>query len=241
MEPGDETGTTPVAIPAPRSRPYHRNMPLAAGSRDRSTAPGRTDAPTKSERTRERIVDATAKVLNARGYSGTRLSDIADIAEVQAPAIYYYFSSREELVEEAVSVGLERTIFLMRETLDAVPPTATPLERIRAAVAAHLNTLLTHSDHAAAAMRTLQQLPQDIRDRQLAAHRSYLEVWRGLLEDARAAGEMDPALDLRAALMIVLGALNWTVEWWDPGEGSLEPVITTAQTLIESGLANPAR
>jgi TetR/AcrR family transcriptional regulator, cholesterol catabolism regulator len=213
-------------------------MPAATGTRGRTGGSG-SESPSKSERTRERIVDATAKVLNARGYSGTRLSDIADLAEVQAPAIYYYFSSREELVEEAVSVGLQRTMSLLREALDAVPTTATPLQRIRAAVAAHLNTLLTHSDHAAAAMRTVQQLPHDIRERQLAAHRAYLDVWRGLLDDARAAGEMDPALDVRAALMIVIGALNWTVEWWDPAEGSLDRVIATAQALIESGLAAP--
>jgi AcrR family transcriptional regulator len=193
--------------------------------------------PSKSERTRERIVDATARVLNDRGYAGTRLSDIAALAEVQAPAIYYYFSSREELVEEAVSVGLARTILLMREALDEVPATAPPLLRIRVAVAAHLNTLLTHSDHASAAIRTVPQLPPDIRDRQLAAQRAYVDVWRGLFEDARAAGVVDPDLDLRAALMIVMGALNWTAEWWDPEQGSLDRVIETAQQLVENGLA----
>jgi AcrR family transcriptional regulator len=215
-------------------------MPPARSSPSRDEAGVRGGAPSKSERTRERIVDATARVLNSRGYAGTRLSDIAAIAEVQAPAIYYYFSSREELVEEAVSVGLGRTMTLMRDALDAVPDTATPMQRIRAAVAAHLNTLLTHSDHAAAAMRTVAQLPPDIRDRQLAAHRAYLDIWRGLLEDARTAGEMNPALDPRAALMVVMGALNWTAEWWDPDQGPLDHVITTAQTVVENGLSGPA-
>jgi TetR/AcrR family transcriptional regulator, cholesterol catabolism regulator len=240
MPADEEITATRVGVPAPRDPTYHRRMPPATTSRDRDGASPRGGASSKSERTRERIVDATARVLNERGYAGTRLSDIAAIAEVQAPAIYYYFGSREELVEEAVSVGLQRTMTLMREALDEVPADATPLHRIRVAVAAHLNTLLTHSDHAAAAMRTVPQLPQDIRDRQFSAHRSYLDVWRGLLEDARAAGEMDPGLDLRAALMVVLGALNWTVEWWDPEQGSLDRVIATAQTLIENGLSAPA-
>ncbi|MCD2194588.1 TetR/AcrR family transcriptional regulator [Actinomycetospora endophytica] len=215
-------------------------MPPATSSRGKDPASTRGGASSKSERTRERIVDATARVLNSRGYAGTRLSDIAAIAEVQAPAIYYYFSSREELVEEAVSVGLQRTMLLMREALDEVPESATPLQRIRVAVAAHLNTLLTHSEHSAAAVRTVAQLPQEMRDRQLTAHRAYIDVWRGLLEDARAAGEIDPDLDLRAALMIVLGALTWTVEWWDPDQGSLDRVIATAQSLIENGLSATA-
>jgi TetR/AcrR family transcriptional regulator, cholesterol catabolism regulator len=193
----------------------------------------------KSERTRERILDATAEVLQSRGFAGTRLSDIAGLAEVQAPAIYYYFSSRELLIEEAVSLGLARTMTLMRTALDAIPPDAGPMERIRIAVAAHLNTLLTHSHHAAAAIRTLPQLPDDIRQRQVADQRAYLDVWRGLINEARDAGELHPSVDDRAALMIVLGALNWTTEWWDPEKGSLQTVIATAQTIIVNGLARP--
>lgn len=194
-------------------------------------------AQSKSERTRARIVDATARVLNTRGYAGTRLADIAEIAEVQAPAIYYYFASRDELIEEAVSVGLARTMALMADALDDLPPDTAPTERLRVAVAAHLSTLLTHPDHAAAAIRTVAQLPHDIRDRQFDAQRAYMAIWRGLLEEARVAGELDPGIDVRSALMIVLGALNWTVEWWDPQQGSLQAVITTAQTLIVHGLA----
>ena len=191
---------------------------------------------TKSARTRERIVDATARVLITRGYAGTRLSDIAELAEVQAPAIYYYFASRDELIEEAVSVGLARAMALMGEALEGIPADATPMDRIHVAIGAHLSTLLTHSDHSAAAIKTVPQLPPDIRDRQFAAQRAYLDIWRSLLEDARAAGQLDPGIDVRAALMVVLGALSWTVEWWDPEQGSLEGVIRTAQTVIEGGL-----
>ncbi|GAA4737029.1 TetR/AcrR family transcriptional regulator [Actinomycetospora chibensis] len=212
-------------------------MAAPTPGRAAGTSEARHGAGTKSERTRERIVDATARALNARGYAGARLSDIAEIAEVQAPAIYYYFSSRDELIEEAVSVGLARTMELMSEALAQVPDGTPPMNRIRVAVAAHLNTLLTHSDHAAAAIRTVPQLPKEMRERQFDAQRAYLAIWRALLDDARTSGDLAQDIDVRAALMVVLGALNWTVEWWDPERGSLETVITTAQTLIEHGLA----
>ena len=60
----------------------------------------------KSARTRERILDAAAHVLSRKGYAGTRLSDVADQAEIQAPAIYYYFPSRDDLVEEVMWSGI---------------------------------------------------------------------------------------------------------------------------------------
>jgi TetR/AcrR family transcriptional regulator, cholesterol catabolism regulator len=190
----------------------------------------------KSARTRKRIVDAAAHVLLRRGYAGTRLSDVADLAEVQAPAIYYYFSSRDDLVDEAVAVGLARATTLVTEALDALPAGAPAMERLAVAIDAHLRTLLTHSDHAAAAIKTVPQLPEAMRERHRRAQREYVEVWRGIIADARAEGALDPDLDADTALMVALGALNWSAEWWDPSGGSLEPVIEAAQRLVVRGL-----
>jgi len=39
-----------------------------------------------------------------------------------------------------------------------------------------------------------------------------------------------------AARMMVLGALNWAVEWWNPRRGSLDTVVRTAQSLVRHGL-----
>lgn len=183
---------------------------------------------------------ATAQVLNTRGYAGTRLADIGEIAEVQAPAIYYYFSSREILIEEAVSVGLARAKELVQAAIESLPADASPMQRIDAAVEAHLSTLLTHSEHAAAAIRTVSQLPPDMRERQRDAQRAYIDIWRDLLDQAYDAGAIDPALDRGIARMIVLNALNSTAGWWDPERGSLSTVVRTAQILVRKGLIAPS-
>ncbi|MEJ2864089.1 TetR/AcrR family transcriptional regulator [Actinomycetospora flava] len=195
---------------------------------------------TKSARTRRRVVDAAAHVLLRRGYAGTRLSDVAEVAQVQAPAIYYYFSSRDELIDEAVAVGLDRAQTLVQDALAEAPADLPAIDRLAIAVAAHLRTLLTHSDHAAAAVRTVPQLPEAMRERHRQAQRDYLAVWRGLVAEVRDDGDLDPALDPGTALMVVLGALNWTAEWWDPARGSLEGVIDAAQRLVRQGLAADA-
>jgi TetR/AcrR family transcriptional regulator, cholesterol catabolism regulator len=196
--------------------------------------------PSKSERTRERILDAAAKVLNRNGYAGTRLSDIAELAQVQAPALYYYFSSREELIEEVVTLGMARALEHVTEALAALPADATRLDRICAAVGAHLEVVLRLSDYASAAIRNGPQLPTDLRERQLVEQRTYGDVWRRLIDEARAAGEIHPDLDPRAARMLIIGGLNWATEWWNPNRGSLRTVINTAQLLTRQGLAAPA-
>jgi TetR/AcrR family transcriptional regulator, cholesterol catabolism regulator len=204
--------------------------------RERTARPPADGEPSKSARTRERILSAAAQVLSRKGYAGTRLVDIAEVAAVQAPAIYYYWPSREELLEEVVTVGQQATQAHVVESLEALPAGASALDRIDRAIAAHLEVVLRRSDFSLAAIRNAGQLPSDIRERQLAGQRDYADVWRDLVERAAADGELAEDVDVRAARMLVLGALNWAPEWWNPERSSLDDVVAAAQHVVRSGL-----
>lgn len=197
---------------------------------------GSSGTGSKSARTRERILDAAAEVLNRKGYAGTRLSDIADVAQLQAPAIYYYFPSRDDVIQEVVQVGLRRTMAHVEACLAALPAGTTPTDRILTAVAAHLEIVLQDSQYSSAAIRNAAQLPVAIRAVQLIEERRYGALWRSLIDAAAAAGELNPDLDPRAARMLVIGALNWAPEWWDADRGPLSETIATARLLVRQGL-----
>jgi AcrR family transcriptional regulator len=205
----------------------------------KSAALAAGDGSAKSARTRTRILDAAAHVLSRKGYAGTRLTDVADQARIQAPAIYYYFPSRDDLIEEVMWSGIAR----MREHLDSVlaalPVQAGPLERIDAAVEAHLRYCLDISDYTTASIRNAGQVPERVRIRYSAEAAEYGDTWRKLLQDADNAGVLRAGLDPVAARMMVLGALNWAAEWWNPRRGSLDSVVRTAQSLVRHGLGTP--
>ena len=199
----------------------------------------RPRATTKATRTRARILDAAAKALSERGYAGLRLSDVADAAELQTPAIYYHFASREDLIEEVMWVGLAD----MREHLDAVlealPPEATAVERILAAVEAHLRHELQISDYTTAAIRNAGQVPPELRVRAKKEETRYGKIWRELVDTAGRAGVLRPELDPYVARMLIVGALNWTAEWWKPRRTPIDLVVENAQHLVRHGLFVP--
>ena len=56
-------------------------------------------ASAKSEQTRQRLLDAAAKVFRDKGYAGALLGDIAREAGMHTPGIYYYFDSKEHLIQ----------------------------------------------------------------------------------------------------------------------------------------------
>jgi TetR/AcrR family transcriptional regulator, cholesterol catabolism regulator len=195
-----------------------------------------TEAESKSARTRARILDAAAHVLSVKGFAGTRLSDVAEHAEIQAPAIYYYFGSREELIEEVMYCGVAELRKHVQEALNDLPPETAPLDRIMAAVEAHLRHELEISDYATASIRNSGQIPQHLRTRQLKEETSYGRLWRRLFDNALDEGQIRADLDPRYAQLLVLGALNWAAEWRDPQRDTVDGIVVNAQSLVRHGL-----
>jgi len=193
-------------------------------------------ADSKSHRTRTRILDAAAHVLSVKGFAGTRLTDVAEYAQLQAPAIYYYFPSREDLIEEVMYCGISDMRRHLEQKLDELPPDATAMDKIMTAVDSHLRHELELSDYTTASIRNAGQIPERLGVRQKKEEAAYGRIWQQLFADAVADGEIRADVDARITRLLVMGALNWAAEWWEPSRGSVDGVVRTAQTLVRTGL-----
>jgi AcrR family transcriptional regulator len=191
---------------------------------------------TKSDRTRQRILDAAARAFQQRGYASVTLKDIAALAEMQAGSLYYHFDTKEDLVEAVLDAGVDGAIDGTREAVAALGPKSDPLARLRAAIAAHVRMVLVEGPYASANLRILGQVPAAVRERHLKRQRAYGGFWRDLFENAAASGAIRADLDLSVVRMLALGALNWSVEWYR--EGALVPsaIAEQAATLILDGI-----
>ncbi|MFC7493535.1 MULTISPECIES: TetR/AcrR family transcriptional regulator [unclassified Nocardioides] len=190
----------------------------------------------KSERTRTRILDAAASVLSHRGYAGMRLGEVAKVAGVQPPAIYYYFASRDELVEEVMWAGAHDVRIHVDKAISALPASTSYVDRILAAVDAHLRYELDISDYATASIRNARHVPEALRERPAAEEARYSHYWRDLFAAAKAAGEIREELDAGTFRMLLLGSLNWVVEWWRPEIRPLDEVIGVAQDMVRRAI-----
>src|SRR5439155_23143797 len=120
----------------PQSVAMKKNVRRSPGTAPASTQPQRSSraAPKpveelkKSDATRRRILDATAQVLSREGFAGTKLSDIAAEARLKVATLYYYYESREALVEAVMVTGSEHVRAHTLSTLAALDPSCTPLD-----------------------------------------------------------------------------------------------------------------
>jgi TetR/AcrR family transcriptional regulator, cholesterol catabolism regulator len=134
---------------------------------------------------------------------------------MKAGSLYYHFSSKEDLVEEVLRVAVSNAFGSTRHAVEALGQKADPVEKLRAAMSEHLRTILSESRYASANLRILGQVPKQIRERHNEQQREYGRFWATLFRKAVESGQLRRDLDLSAVKMLVLGAINWSVEWYD--------------------------
>jgi len=176
---------------------------------------GRSRASARGALKREQILDAAAKVLARRGYAATTLAEIAEeVGSAGAGSLYYHFESREQLIEELLRRGVAVAFEESRRAVASLPASSSPLERLEAAIRAHVRSVLVESDYARASGRSAPQVPPAMWARINADFRRYGKFYDQLFATAMASGELDRSIDRSALRMLVIGAINWTPEWY---------------------------
>jgi AcrR family transcriptional regulator len=193
--------------------------------------------PKKSDVTRQRILDAAAMVMSREGFAGTKLSDIAAAAQTKIATLYYYFASREELVQAVLITGSEQVRLHTDAALAACPLNMTPLDRLCVAVEAHLRYILQISHYTEAAIRNSGQVPEQIKEALRVEQARYGRLWRDLVDAAAVGTEFQTSAQRRTVHMLIVGGLNWTVEWWTEARAPLEVVVKTALHMTRSAFA----
>jgi len=152
--------------------------------RDVGRTPGASSAST-----RERLLRAAADVFGARGYDGTRVSEIAETAGLSNGAMYAYFGSKAELLVGALRAHGRRLL----SHLVAAEPDRSITELLQVSG----RRLRRRRD--ADGWLVIEALVAARRDADVAdAMRGYvaerIEWLADLVRRAQASGELDPAL-----------------------------------------------
>lgn len=189
----------------------------------------------KSDATRRRILESAAHVLRSRGLSGTRLTEIAAEAGIFAGSLYYYFKSKERLVEEVMLEGMNRNTRFVQLKVKQIDSGANPLLRLRAAIFAHVEYLLQGDECSSAVARVYQELPQDIKDRVTKAYTTFDNMWRDLLKACQRVGAINQELDLTVVRLLLLGMMQTVPGWYRSGRMSPQEISEQVWLLFSSG------
>src|SRR5204862_6676413 len=98
---------------------------------------------------RTELTRAAARLFAEKGYHGTSIGDLAQALGVQKGSVYSHIESKADLLWEVAREGAEA----FQAALDAVPEEGPIVERIRAALRAHLRVVAEQLDVATVFVR----------------------------------------------------------------------------------------
>ena len=174
--------------------------------------------------TREEILVAAAQIFGQKGFHATSMQDIAQAVNLQKASLYHHVSSKQEILVDVLDQALD----LLIERMQAVMAlTLAPDDMLHQAVRVYLNTLLEHRDLAAVLLLEHRNLDLDHHARHIPRRDRFEQLWRDLIQqglDGAVFCCTDPAMASRA----LLGVMNWTITWYQPG-GTFAPEEIAAQ------------
>jgi AcrR family transcriptional regulator len=188
-----------------------------------------------AEARRREILGAASRLFRERGLHEAGMREIAAALGMTAGNLYYYFGSKQELLAYCQESALAALLGLAAETC-ALPERADA--RLFRLLAGHVH-VLNASQPGSLAHLEIEALPAPARSRLLAQRRRYERAYRELIEAGIATGVFRAA-DPRLATLALLGAVNWTVKWFDSGgRKSAEAVGDEFAELLVRGLLAP--
>ena len=185
---------------------------------------------------RQRILDSTAELVIEHGVAGVAQRQIAARVGIRAASLYHHFASKNEIVEAVFRRGID----VMEQAWDDAAATtagADPFTRLAAHVRAHLAALFDHGPYTAAHVTAFRTAPVEVRDAVVPMRDAYEARWAELLGELAAAGDLAVGTPVGLSRLTLFGAMNTTVEWFDPARGNLDELADVITHQFWNGVA----
>jgi TetR/AcrR family fatty acid metabolism transcriptional regulator len=172
-----------------------------AGARTANGTPGK----------HQRILDAAIEVIAEHGFFHSRVSEIADRADVADGTIYLYFKNKDELLMAAIDSAFHRFIQRARTSLSEI---ADPREKLRKMAFLHLEALGSNRSLAIVFQTELRHSAKFLGQFSHNLLVEYFDVIKSVLREGQEAGVFRADMSVTIAAHCFFGAVDEIVTTW---------------------------
>lgn len=192
----------------------------------------------RPQRRRDEVLETAARLFLEQGYVATSTTDIARALGLHRGSVYYYLSTKEELLYELIQRRYSSGTELLERLRDVE---GDALARLRWLVAEHIVAVARNLVPSALALNESRSLSPEHRAAITAENDAYRAGVAALVAEGQRDGVIRDDVDPGLVTMAVLGAANWLHRWFDPGGGaSPEAVGRQFAAVFARGLAPDA-
>ncbi len=169
--------------------------------------------------TSEKLLDAAASLFATQGYGATSTREIAAALGIQKASLYYHIGSKEELLYGVCKSSLEQ---IRGDVGAALAGVEDPLERIRAMICAHVESLLRDQEKHSVAVGEMHLLSEERLAQVRSLRDAHENLVRSVLQEAQSAGLLRQDIHVKYLCLSLLGLINRVEVWYRRG-GPLSP------------------
>jgi TetR/AcrR family transcriptional regulator, fatty acid metabolism regulator protein len=173
--------------------------------------PGSGTASNRNADKYQRILDAAVAVFAEKGFFTSRISDIADRANVADGTVYLYFKNKEQILMTAINTAFDA---FMRHARTELEKLACPAERLRRLAFLHLDALGSNRNLAVVFQMELRQSTRFLSEFSHHHMIEYLTLARTAISDGQASGIFRREMSDKVVANCFFGALDEMVTSW---------------------------
>jgi TetR/AcrR family fatty acid metabolism transcriptional regulator len=159
----------------------------------------------------QRILDSAVAVFAEKGFFVSRISDIADRADVADGTVYLYFKNKDEILAAAINTAFDGFMKTARTELEKMP---TPSDRLRRLAYLHLDALGSNRNLAVVFQMELRQSTRSLSEFSHKHLVEYFSLVRQAISDGKANGEFRNELPEKIVANCFFGAIDEMVTSW---------------------------
>ncbi|WP_019874069.1 TetR/AcrR family transcriptional regulator [Sporichthya polymorpha] len=183
----------------------------------------------------EAIVREAIRLFGEHSYPVVGMRDLSKAVGLQPGSLYAHIRSKEELLLAIVEEGITNYIDAISEAIDTDEPADI---KLRAAIRAHMRVLAETVEQTKVTFNQWRYLGPDGQARALALRQEYEDLFLGVAQQGIKDGVLRPVPHLKAALLSIIGGLNFAAEWYNPAKPETpEGLADAVADLLLEGLA----
>jgi TetR/AcrR family fatty acid metabolism transcriptional regulator len=159
----------------------------------------------------QRILDAAIAVIAEKGFHGSRVSDIADRANVADGTIYLYFKSKEQILMAALDSAFEAFLRQAKEEMSEIEDARA---KLRALARLHLSASNNNRSLAVVLQTELRQSAKFLAEFSQRELKGYFNLIREVIRDGQLRGTIRSDVSDKIAAACLFGALDELVTAW---------------------------
>jgi len=169
---------------------------------------------------RRALIVGAARLFRRKGFDATSTRDIAAAVGMQSGSPFYHFRSKQALLFAVMEEGMRHAVERQQQAVAAAGiGLLSPAQQLRLLVRHHFEVLLgAGSDFIPVMLYEARSVTARQRAALAALQGEYEAAWQPVLQALHDAGRLKT--DVKLARLLIFGALNWSVQWYDRRKGA---------------------